>query len=236
VRKSIDFGPNDLSKAETPTLKQADLLRKDRHDTKRDNLERCFESAARGLNTIPSPSVLNADETRIGDLKRQEVPRTVASAYAPPGTRVTVSEIGNNAQPTLLSAISAFGDSLLRLFIAKDRAFEKQALTGQQFFEGHDYTIRTAPKTLITEAAFIDWLENVLLLWNEKLQVRLHYGGVIGLIFDGHTANVAHRVLAFAGYPKIPVIQFVPHPSPLAQPFDIRTFGVVTVYTKKRIR
>jgi hypothetical protein len=45
---------------------------------------------------------------------------------------------------TLITAISAFGDSTIPIFISKNKIFDKVSLAAQQLFEGYEYTIRTA--------------------------------------------------------------------------------------------
>jgi hypothetical protein len=38
------------------------------------------------------------------------------------------------------------------------------AIYSQKLYEGHGYTIRSVPRTFITEILFIDWLETIVLL------------------------------------------------------------------------
>jgi hypothetical protein len=55
-----------------------------------------------------------------------------------------VAEEKADAQLTLITAISAFGDSTIPMFMSKSRTFDKVSLATQQLFEGHDCTICTA--------------------------------------------------------------------------------------------
>jgi hypothetical protein len=77
-------------------------------------------------------------------------PRVIGAANTKPGS-VTVPEERDDAQLTLLTVISAFGDSTCPLFISKLKTFEKALLAAQKFYEGHDYTIQSAPRRFITE-------------------------------------------------------------------------------------
>jgi hypothetical protein len=43
------------------------------------------------------------------------------------------------------------------------------ALEGQHLFEGHDETIRMAPKTFTTKTLFIDWFETIFLVHINEL-------------------------------------------------------------------
>jgi hypothetical protein len=115
----------------------------------------CFESISAQLTSIPSAFQKNADETRVGSAKHMS-PRDVTVASATKPGPVTIPEIRDDAELTLLTAISAFGDSTYQYFISKNKTFEKVALEDHQLFEGHDSIIRTSPKTFITEALFID--------------------------------------------------------------------------------
>jgi hypothetical protein len=51
------------------------------------------------------------------------------------------------------------GYSIPPLFISKNTIFEAERLAEQQLFHGHDYVMRNAEKTFITEVLFIDWLQ-----------------------------------------------------------------------------
>jgi hypothetical protein len=81
-------------------------------------------------------------EARDGSLKAAP-PNVIVAAGIIPGT-VIVPEEGDDAQLTLITAISAFGDSRISTFISTNKAFEKVSLAAQQLFEGHNYTIDTA--------------------------------------------------------------------------------------------
>jgi hypothetical protein len=43
---------------------------------------------------------------------------------------------------------------MIPMFISKNKNFDKASLAAQQLFDGHDYTIRTAEKSFITEVVF----------------------------------------------------------------------------------
>jgi hypothetical protein len=157
----------------TLTLRQATYLEEDRHTVVADDLKRYFDCAANHLQTIPSQFVWNPDETRVGAPKKQKAPRVTVSVETGPEP-ITVPESRDDSQLTLLTAISAFGDSIPPLFITKNKTFEKNLLAQQQLFEGHDYTIRTAPKTFMTEVLFIDWVQTVFIPWNENLRRKFN--------------------------------------------------------------
>jgi hypothetical protein len=69
---------------------------------------------------------------------------------------VTIPEVRDDTRLTLLTAISAFGDSTRSWFISKRKTFEETLHAAQKLYAGHDYVIRSAPKTFITEFLFID--------------------------------------------------------------------------------
>jgi hypothetical protein len=96
---------------------------------RREGLEQYYESAAQSFSTIPSPFVWNAAETRIGAPKKQQIPFVIVSVTTPPETRVTVPEIGENAQLTPTTAMSAFGDRVQPLFISEHKTFDRKILT-----------------------------------------------------------------------------------------------------------
>jgi hypothetical protein len=47
---------------------------------------------------------------------------------------------------TFITAVSAFGDTTIPMFISKNKTFDKVSLAAQQLFEGRDYTTHTAEK------------------------------------------------------------------------------------------
>jgi hypothetical protein len=78
----------------------------------------------RQLRTRPGKCfVWNADETRIGKPKKQETPDVSISATTKTGT-VTIADEREDNQLTVLTAISAFEDSIPPLFITGNKAFE----------------------------------------------------------------------------------------------------------------
>jgi hypothetical protein len=91
-------------------FQKAGVLEKDRHDVSPDEVRSYFDAVAGQLKAIPSPFVWNVDETRVGCSKRIEHPEVIVAANRKPGS-VTVREDRDDAQLTLLTAISAFGDS-----------------------------------------------------------------------------------------------------------------------------
>jgi hypothetical protein len=115
-------------KAGTLTLGQATCLEEDRHTVVADDLKRYFDCAANHLQTIPSQFVWNPDETRVGAPKKQKAPRVIVSIQTGPEP-ITVPEIRDDSQLTLLTAISAFGDSIPPLFITKNKTFEKKSIS-----------------------------------------------------------------------------------------------------------
>jgi hypothetical protein len=66
-------------------------------------------------------------------------------------------------------------------------------------YVGQDYAIITTPKALMTEVLFIDWLYADSLTWVETRGQKMHYDGLVVLLFDGHDNCVTPRVIASAG-------------------------------------
>jgi hypothetical protein len=81
--------------------------------------------------------VWNVDETRIGCPKRIAQLEVIAATNTKPGS-VTVPEERDDAQLTLLTVISAFGDFTWPLFISKSKTFEKALLAERKLYESHD--------------------------------------------------------------------------------------------------
>jgi hypothetical protein len=88
-----------------------------------------------------------------------------------------------------LTAVSTFGHSIPPFFVSKNIIFEKDLLAKLEIYEGYDYTIRTAPKTFLTEVLFIDVLQTVLLPWVEMGWQRTHCNGPVVLLLDGRATH-----------------------------------------------
>jgi hypothetical protein len=213
-------------------IQKAKLLEKDRHDVSPDDVKRYFDILAGQITSIPSAFVWNADETRVGSPKQTAPPEVIVASNTKPES-ITIPEVRDDAQLTLLTAISAFGDSTYPLFISKLKTFEKTVLADQKLYEGHDYTIRSAPKTFITEVLFIDWLETIFLPRIAELRRKFAYDGPSILIIDGHATHGTPRVIAFCGARKVLLIKLVPHSSHLTQPLDLCVFGLFKIIYRK---
>jgi hypothetical protein len=105
-------------------FQKARVLEKDRHDASSDEVRSYFNTAAGQFKAIPSPFVWNVDEARVGCPKRIAQPEVIVATNTKPGS-ITVPEERDDAQLTLLTAISAFGVSTCPLFISKLKTFEK---------------------------------------------------------------------------------------------------------------
>jgi hypothetical protein len=113
----------------------------------------------------------------------------IVASGTKPGS-VTIPEIRDDAQLTLLTAISAFGDSTYPHFISKNKRFENTALKAQQRFESHNYTIKLSPKTFITETLFINWNKMVFLMQINYVCQKFADEGPAILLVDGHSTHV----------------------------------------------
>jgi hypothetical protein len=96
-----------------------------------------FESISAQLASISSELFWNANEIRVGSAKHMS-PLDVIIASGTKSGPVTIKEIRDDAQLTLLTAISAFGILHIHISFEKFRRSIKTALEAQQLFEGHD--------------------------------------------------------------------------------------------------
>jgi hypothetical protein len=94
--------------------------------------------------------IWNADETRARPPKKQSVPAVIIAVRTDLGL-ITVPERRDHSQRTFLIAISAFSDSILPLFLPKNKTFEKNPFAEQHIDEEHDYIIKISPKTFLNE-------------------------------------------------------------------------------------
>jgi hypothetical protein len=144
-------------------IERAKDLEKERHEVSAKDPKTYFVSITAHLTSVPSKWFWNADEICVDPAKHISPPDVIVASETKQGS-VTVPEIRDDAQLTLITATSAFGHSTYPYLISKSKTFKKTTLEAQQLFEGHDYTIRMTPKPFVTETLFIDWLETVFLV------------------------------------------------------------------------
>jgi 4-hydroxybenzoate polyprenyltransferase len=113
--------------------------------------------------------------------------------------------------------------------LSKNKTFEKIALKAQQLFEGHDYIIRTSPKTFRTETLFVDWIDMVFLVRINYLRQKFASEGPVTLFVDGYSTHVTARVIAFCGANRIILVWLIPHSSHISQPLDLCVFGIFKI-------
>jgi hypothetical protein len=104
------------------------------------NNKQYFNTLSIEVSPIPSVFVRSADETRVGWPKQIPPPEVIAAANIKPQS-VTIPEARDDAQLTLMTAISAFEDSTRPLFTSKLKTFEKTLLAANKRYAGHDYVI-----------------------------------------------------------------------------------------------
>jgi hypothetical protein len=114
------------------------------------------------------------------------------------------------------------------------KAFNKTVLAAQKLYEGHDYVIRTAPQTFITEVLFIDWFDTIFLPRISELPRKFDYDRPSIPIVDGHSTHMTPRVTALCGARNIIMIRLVTHSSHLAQPFDLCVFALLKIFYRKK--
>jgi hypothetical protein len=113
------------------------------------------------------------------------------------------------------------------------KTFAKALLSAQKLYEGHDYAIRSASRTFITEVLFIDRLGAIFLPCISELRRKFDYDGPSILIVDGHSTHVTPRVIALCGARNVIMIRLIAHSSQLAQPLDLCVFGLFKIFYRK---
>jgi hypothetical protein len=108
-------------------VQRAKYLEKDRHDVSADDIRVDFESISAQLTSIPSEFFWNVDETRVGPAEHM-LPADVIVASGTKPDSVTIPELRDDAQLTLVTASSLFGDSTYPYFISNVRRSRKQLL------------------------------------------------------------------------------------------------------------
>jgi hypothetical protein len=98
---------------------EAVFTEKEQNEVSADDLECYFETVVVHLKGVLSLFMWNADDTRTGSPKKRHPPHIIIAKDIPPGM-TPVAAVGDDAQLTLFTAISAFGDSIPPLISAKN--------------------------------------------------------------------------------------------------------------------
>jgi hypothetical protein len=175
----------------------ARVLEKDRGNVSPDDIKQYFETLSVHIRLITSAFVWSAGETRDGCPKKASPPEVIV-AINTQARSVAIPEAPDDAQLTLLTAISAFGDSSSPLFISKRKTFEKTFLAAQELYAGHCHVIRSTPKAFITELFFTDLLENIFLPRISELRIKSTCDGPCLLIFNRYSTARTARVITLS--------------------------------------
>jgi hypothetical protein len=109
------------------------LMKKERHEVSTDDLGCYIETVDVHLKDIPLLFVWNADETRIESWTKQRPSQVIVAKDTPLGT-TTVAAVREDVQLTILTLISAFGDSVPPLIVSKNQACVKHFLAECQLY------------------------------------------------------------------------------------------------------
>jgi hypothetical protein len=90
------------------SLQTAKVLEKDRYDMSPDDIKQYFETLSVQIWSILFAFVWDVDDTRVRYPKKTSPPEVIIAIIIKPGS-VTIPEVRDDAQLTLLTAISAFG-------------------------------------------------------------------------------------------------------------------------------
>jgi hypothetical protein len=112
------------------TIQMATRFEKERRNVSEQDLRNYFDTVSIQLKTIPALFVRNAGETRVGIPKKCTSPQVIVAKQTRPRT-VTVAKERDDSQLTILTTISAFGDSTPPMFISKNKTFLIEALAEQ---------------------------------------------------------------------------------------------------------
>jgi hypothetical protein len=113
-------------------LQTAKVLESDLYGVSPDDIKQYFENLSVQIRSIPSTFVWNADERRVEFPKETSPPEIIVGINIEP-VSMTIPEVRDDAQLTLLTAISAFRDSTCPFFISKRKTFEKTLLAPKSY-------------------------------------------------------------------------------------------------------
>jgi hypothetical protein len=173
---------------------------------------------------------VGCNETGIGSPKKQRPPQVIVARDTSPGT-TTLAAMRNDAQLTLFTG--HLGDSIPPLIMSENQTYEQHLLAEHQLYEWHDYVIRNAAKTTITEVLSVEWLKMMFLPRIENIRANANYTSLVVLIPDSHSRNMTGRMVAFAGSKRILIIRLIPHSFHLSQLLDLSAFGLFKVWYMK---
>jgi hypothetical protein len=93
-------------------------------------------------------------------------------------------------------------------------------------FEGHDFILRSAEKTVIIDVTFVGWLEQISLPRIRERRSKKASDGSAVLLVNGHSAHATERVQAFAASRNVTLVKLVVHSSHIDQLSDPCVFAL----------
>jgi hypothetical protein len=107
-------------------VQRAKPLEKERHEVSAEDLKAYLERITAHLTSTPSECFWNVHEIGVGPAKHMSPPDVTVASEMKRGS-VTVPDIRDEAQLTLLTAISAFGDSTYPRLISKKQTIRENS-------------------------------------------------------------------------------------------------------------
>jgi hypothetical protein len=102
-----------------------------------DALHKYFQTLIDIIQSTPSPFISTIDETRLSCLTLSVSHKVIVSTKIVPGC-VEIPQV-QDAQLTLVAAISAFSDSTVPTFITKLKTVDKHGLGEEMLLDRHQY-------------------------------------------------------------------------------------------------
>jgi hypothetical protein len=93
--------------------------------------------------------------------------------------------------------------------------------------------MKSAGKTSITEALFIDWLQTQFISRKNQLHIRTHSDEPIVPLANGHTSYITLQVAAYAGSQRKIPISFTAHSFRISPRLDLSVISLFKILYKR---
>jgi hypothetical protein len=209
--------------SEDVKLAAATYMEAARHELEWTSIQAYFEALKVGLTGIDPRFVYNVDETRV-HVKNPAPKVDVLIPAEAESKNLTVAEVEDGTNLSLVGAISASGSALKPYFISTRVTYDS-TLHEEGYVIGEDFFIAHTENSFITEKVFLDWFFRAFLPKVTKKAQLTGYTGKFAILLDGHASHGTDIVRSICAQYNTTLILLVPHSSHVAQPLDLLTFG-----------
>jgi hypothetical protein len=113
------------------------------------------------------------------------------------------------------------------------KTFERVRLTEPPLSHNHDYIMKSAEKTNVTEVMLVHWLQTQFILENDQLRIKAQDEGIIILVINGRARHIIPGVVDYASLQQTILIRPVAWLPSIRRFLDLCVFSLFKIFCKR---